>query len=154
MRVGGNTPGPDVLGQFFTRIAMRLLLFYVDRSNGPVLPSSPRLSLGGIACAVRNETPGPRHHPSGAWCQCLMTPRHPAARLLDRRAAHRIHGAPIGRHITAIQPLLWFVPNSLRVRSSPGYRRTYSGHELRRPYDRADRRHDGAVKARHLGPTE
>ena len=110
---GGPIPGPDVLGQFFTRIAMRLLLFYVDRSNGPVLPSSPRLSLGGIACAVRNETPGPRHHPSGAWCQCLMTPRHPAARLLDRRAAHRIHGAPIGRHITAIQPLLWFDDDTL-----------------------------------------
>ena len=48
-----------------------------------------------------------------------MTPRHPAARLFDSRAVDRSHGAPIGRQITAIQSLLWFVPNRLRVRSSP-----------------------------------
>ena len=44
------------------------------------------------------------------------TPRDPR---LDRRAAHPSRGAPIGREITAIQPLLWFVPNRRHVHSSP-----------------------------------
>ena len=79
MWAGGPIPGPDVLGQFFTRIAMRLLLFYEDCSNGLIFLSSHRGNPTQTQYAVRDETPGPRHHPSGAWCQCLMAPRHSAA---------------------------------------------------------------------------
>ena len=154
MRVGGNTPGPDVLGQFFTRIAMRLLLFYVDCSNGLILLSSHRGNPTQTQYAVRDETPGVSHVEERLSWVTEGSGRVFGPSVSVTRAAHLIHGAPIGRHITAIQPLLWFVSNSLLVRSSPGHRRTYSGHELRRPYDRAGRRNDGAVKARHLGSTE
>ena len=41
--------------------------------------------------------------------------------------------APIRQQITAIQPLLWFVPNRRRVHSSPWSGRTHPEDELRGP---------------------
>ena len=99
----------------------------------PVLPdyhlgSIPKCELLPATGSRRN-----RHHPDRARCRWQMAPRHPATRVFDRRAAHRSHGAPIRRQITAIQPLLWFVPNRRRVHSSPLNGRTHPENELRGP---------------------
>ena len=54
-----------------------------------------------------------------------MAPRHPAARLFDSRASDRSYAAPIGRQITAIQPLLLFVRYSLLACFSPSHGRKH-----------------------------
>ena len=122
-----------------------------------ILPILPDHHLGSIPkCELLPATGSRRnrHHPDRAWCRWQMAPRHPAARLFDSRASDRSYAAPIGRQITAIQPLLLFVRYSLLACSSPCHGRKHPEDEPHGPYNPADRRNGAAMKARHLGPTE
>ena len=117
----------------------------------------PDLHLGSfLKCDLlpRTGSGRTRHHPSRACCRWQMAPRHPTTRLFDRRASDRSRGAPIGRQITAIQPLLLFVRYSLLACLSPSHGRKHPEDEPHGPYNPADRRNGAAMKARHLSPTE
>ena len=92
----------------------------------PILPDNHLGSIPKCELLPRTECHRHRHHPDRAWCRWQMAPRHPAARLFDSRASDRSYAAPIGRQITAIQPLLWSIRYLLLACLSPSHGRKHS----------------------------
>ena len=92
------------------------------------LGSIPKCELLPATGSRRN-----RHHPDRARCRWQMPPRHPTTRLFDRRAARIGARAAIGRQITAIQPLLFFVSCSVLACFSPSHGRKHPEDEPRGP---------------------